>query len=55
MSNKTADLEKKKSLLTDAFRRLESLIAKLDIRPDSQTVHGPFARSLLLDAAKIAL
>ena len=55
MSHKATNPEKKKSLLKDAFGRLESLIARLDIRPDSQAIHGPCARSLLLDAAKIAL
>lgn len=49
------DAEKSRTFLLDSFSRVEALITKLDIRPDSQVVHGPCARSLLLDAAKIAL
>ena len=55
ISHKTEDLAKEKLLLTDCFRRVEELITRLEIRPDSQTVFGQCARSLLLDAAKIAL
>ena len=55
MSGKIEERDRQKELLLDSFRRVEHLIEKLQIRPDSQIVHGPWARSLLLDAAKIAL
>ena len=55
IAQKTEDLAKQKSLLLDSFRRAEALIASIDIVPESKVAFGPCARSLLLDAAKIAL
>lgn len=55
MSKKSTDKDKEMALLKDSFKRVEELIKQLDVRPSSQVIHGPCARSLLLDAAKIAL
>lgn len=55
MSKKSTDKNKEMALLQDSFKRVEDLIKQLDVRPNSQVIHGPCARSLLLDAAKIAL
>ena len=52
----TSGVEKKRELLLDSFRRVEELITRQKgSTEDAQTIPGPFARSLLLDAAKIAL
>ena len=56
MSSKNPEQSKKLEWLRDSFRRVENFIeVQAASEDESQTTPGPFARSLMLDAAKIAL
>lgn len=55
MSRVSSESGKRQELLQDSFRRVEELLAQQLSLDDALAVPGPFARSLLLDAAKIAL